>query len=163
VTFQVPQGELAALRDASEAHVSFITGQERSGLLSFLGSAAAADTRTFLAEIVIDNPGGAIPAGISAQVRIATGSEQAHFVSPSVVSLSTEGVIGVKTVENDTVVFHPVEIVRAEVDGVWVTGLPEQVTLITIGQGFVSDGEDVRATPEERAGNTPANEQGKTE
>jgi multidrug efflux system membrane fusion protein len=148
VSFQVPQGKLTGLREATTATVTFITGEEREGRVSFVGSAAASETRTFLAEIVVSNEDGAIPAGISAEVRIPTGTELAHFVSPSIVSLNDTGEIGVKTVRDGTVVFYPVEIVRAEVEGLWVTGLPEQAELITIGQGFVSDGEPVRAEAE---------------
>lgn len=46
------------------------------------------------------------------------------------------------------VVFHEIEVVRAEVDGIWVTGLPEEARIITIGQGFVRNGETVEARPE---------------
>ena len=147
----MPQQRLTDLRDADKAEVSFITGQTRSGTLAFLGSSASPETRTFLAEVVVPNEDGEIPAGISAEVRIPTGQEQAHFVSPSIVSLNAEGVIGVKTVEDDSVVFHQVEIVRAEIDGIWVTGLPERVDLITVGQGYVNDGETVRSRPQDVA------------
>jgi multidrug efflux system membrane fusion protein len=51
----------------------------------------------------------------------------------------------VKTVDDENVVhFYPIEIARAEIDGIWVTGLPDTVRLITVGQGFVNDGETVR-------------------
>ena len=43
------------------------------------------------------------------------------------------------------VVFHSVDIVRTGVDGVWVTGLPERVRVITVGQGFVREGDRVEA------------------
>ena len=38
---------------------------------------------------------------------------------------------------------------KTEIDSVWVTGLDDEATLITLGQGFVRDGEDVRAEREE--------------
>ena len=100
------------------------------------------------------NEDGVIPAGISAEVRIPTGTREAHFIQPSTVSLSPEGKIGVKTVDDDdTVVFQPIEIVRAEIDGLFVTGLPGTVRIITIGQGYVREGETVRPSP---AGDVPA-------
>jgi membrane fusion protein, multidrug efflux system len=34
---------------------------------------------------------------------------------------------------------------------VWLAGLPEQVRLITVGQGFVRAGDQVRAVPETAA------------
>ncbi len=47
--------------------------------------------------------------------------------------------------------FFPVEIVRSGNDGVWVTGLPERVRVITVGQGFVAAGETVKPVPAEEA------------
>ncbi|QFT59227.1 Toluene efflux pump periplasmic linker protein TtgD precursor [Sulfitobacter sp. THAF37] len=148
VTLQVPQQALRRIQNGQKADVSFITGEEREGRVTFVGTSASAETRTFLAEIEVDNEDGAIPAGISAEIRIPTGERQAHFISPSVVSLAPDGVTGVKTVEDGVVVFHEIEVVRAEVDGIWVTGLPEEARIITIGQGFVRNGETVEARPE---------------
>jgi len=144
VAIQVPQQALGRIKGGQTATVSFITGEVREGTVSFVGTAASAETRTFLTEITVPNEDGAIPAGISAEIRIPTGTTQAHFVQPSTVSLSPEGRLGVKAVDDaDTVVFHPIEVVRAEIDGVWVTGLPETSRIITVGQGFVREGEDV--------------------
>lgn len=148
VTLQVPQQALGRIRDGQTANISFITGEERQGTVSFVGTSANAETRTFLAEIAVPNPDGAIPAGISAEITIPTGTAQAHFVQPSTVSLSPEGRLGVKAVDDDnTVVFYPVDIVRAEINGIWVTGLPETAQIITVGQGFVNAGEVVAPSP----------------
>lgn len=91
------------------------------------------------------NQDSAIPAGISAEVIIPTGKVTAHFLSPSIVSLNTDGVPGVKTVDSENVVvFHPIdEVVKAQIDGIWVIGLPDTVDIITVGQGFVNIGETV--------------------
>ena len=68
----------------------------------------------------------------------------AHKVSPALATLDEEGEVGLQAVdEDDRVVFYPVEIVRAEAGGVWVSGLPERVRLITIREGPVSDGQQV--------------------
>lgn len=150
VSFEVPQQALQRLASGQEATVRFITGETAEGRVTFVGSAAAPATRTFPAEITIPNPDGAIAAGISADITIPTREVMAHFVSPSVISLDPEGRLGVKTVDaEDIVAFHPVEIVRAEIDGVWVTGLPGEVRLITVGQGFVRAGERVHPQMQE--------------
>ncbi|PUB14903.1 efflux RND transporter periplasmic adaptor subunit [Yoonia sediminilitoris] len=144
VAIQVPQQSLTRLKAGQPATVRFITGEEREGTVTFVGTAAASETRTFLAEIEVANEDRAIPAGISAEVIIPTGEVTAHFLSPSIVSLDTEGSLGVKTVNDDDVVaFYPIEIVKAQIDGIWVTGLPETVDVITVGQGFVSADETV--------------------
>ncbi|SFP34717.1 efflux RND transporter periplasmic adaptor subunit [Tranquillimonas alkanivorans] len=149
VAIQVPQQSLAALEVGQPAQVSFITGQQATGEVVFVGASAAAETRTFLAEIEVPNEDSDIPAGVSAEVRIPTGEAVAHFLSPAILSLGPDGELGVKTVgEDDRVVFHEVEIVRAQTDGVWVAGLPQEAEIITVGQGFVSAGELVAPQPE---------------
>jgi len=73
----------------------------------------------------------------------------AHRVSPAVLSLSTSGTIGVKIVDADQKVrFLPVQIVEQGADGLWLLGLPAEVTLITVGQEFVRDGQQVRTVDE---------------
>lgn len=142
VMVQVPQQSVADLSVGQVAKVSFITGVEREGQVSFIGSSANAQTRTFTAEIQVPNVDGAIPAGLSAQVSIPTGENHAHFLTPAILSLDTDGTLGVKALgDENRVVFYPVEILRAQTDGVWVSGLPDEITVITVGQGFVNDGE----------------------
>lgn len=144
VTIQVPQQSLTRLKVGQDATIRFITGEERKGTLTFVGTTAASETRTFLAEIEVANKDGAIPAGISAEVIIPTGETTAHFLSPSIVSLDTEGSLCVKTVDEDNVVqFFLIRVVKAQIDGIWVTGLPDQVDVITVGQGFVNANEVV--------------------
>ncbi len=144
VAIQVPQQSLTRLAVGQSATVNFITGEERQGTLTFVGTSAAAETRTFLAEVEVPNDDGEIPAGISAEVIIPTGQTTAHFLSPSIVSLNTEGTLGIKTVGDDDVVeFFPIQIVKAQIDGIWVTGLPDSVNVITVGQGYVNAGETV--------------------
>lgn len=149
VLIRIPQQAVAQVREGQRAEVSFITGQTRAGEVVFVGAAADPETRTFEAEVEVPNEDRAIPAGISAQVRLPTGEARAHFVSPAVLSLDVSGTLGVKTVtEGGQVAFHPVEIVRAQTDGVWVAGLPDTARIITVGQGFVSAGEEVVARDE---------------
>jgi multidrug efflux system membrane fusion protein len=151
VAIQVPQQSLTRLSVGQSATVNFITGEEREGTVTFVGTSAASETRTFLAEIEVRNEDRAIPAGISAEVIIPTGEATAHFLSPSIVSLSTEGTLGVKTVDADNVVaFFPIEVVRAQIDGIWVTGLPDEADVITVGQGYVNENEIVAPFKEEQ-------------
>ncbi|MDG1082751.1 MAG: efflux RND transporter periplasmic adaptor subunit [Planktotalea sp.] len=144
VAIQVPQQSLTRLSVGQPATVRFITGEEREGVVTFVGTSAASETRTFLAEIEVENADGAIPAGISAEVIIPTGEVTAHFLSPSIVSLNNEGALGIKTVNAENVVeFFQIQVVKAQIDGIWVTGLPESVDVITVGQGFVNETEIV--------------------
>ncbi|MDP5084532.1 MAG: efflux RND transporter periplasmic adaptor subunit [Yoonia sp.] len=148
VVIQVPQQALSRIKTGQTAEVQFITGEERSGTVGFIGSNADQQTRTFRVEVTVDNPDSTMPAGLSARIAIPTGQARGHFISPAILSLGTNGDLGIKTVEPDnTVAFAPVQIVRAQTDGVWVTGLPETASIITVGQGFVNAGDVVDPRP----------------
>ena len=41
-------------------------------------------------------------------------------------------------------------------DGVWLAGLPETATIITVGQGYVASGAEVAAIPEDDVARTVA-------
>jgi multidrug efflux system membrane fusion protein len=85
-----------------------------------------------------------MPAGLSARIAIPTGNARGHFISPAILSLGTNGELGVKVVDEDDIVdFRPIMIVRAQTDGVWVTGLDETSRIIIVGQGFVTSGDIV--------------------
>lgn len=149
VTIQVPQQSLRDIKVDQKAVVKFITGEESEGTVAFVGTSADPATRTFLAEITVANADGKVPAGVSAEIRIPTGEATAHFLSPAILSLGTDGTLGIKTVDADNkVVFQPVVIERAQTDGIWVSGLPDTTSVITIGQGYVNNGEIVNPLSE---------------
>jgi multidrug efflux system membrane fusion protein len=156
VEIRVPQQVLRGVRPGMPAQVRFITGEVAEGEIRFVGAAADPQTRTFPAEIAVSNPDSAIPAGISAQVRIPTGETMAHFLSPATLALATDGRLVVKIVDDeDHVIEHEVSIVRAQSDGVHVSGLPDTARVITIGQGFVNEGDRVAPSEDPRAPPSP--------
>ncbi|MDF1587037.1 efflux RND transporter periplasmic adaptor subunit [Marinimicrococcus flavescens] len=145
VEVQVAQQNIAHVREGMEVEIAFVTGQQAKGTVRYVSANADRATHTFLVEVEVPNPGGEVPSGISAEARIPAREVMAHFLSPAILALSTDGELGVKTVDGEGAVrFRPVELVRAETDGVWVAGLPEKIRLITTGQGFVRDGDRVR-------------------
>ena len=142
VVVQVPQQALSRLEKGQLAEVAFITGEVREGTVGFIGSNADSQTRTFRVEIAVPNPDSEMPAGLSARVAIPTGKARGHFISPAILSLAPSGELGVKTVDADNIVaWQKVEIVRAQTDGIWVTGLSDTAQIITVGQGYVADGD----------------------
>lgn len=150
IIIQVPQQSLAQIKEGQTATVKFITGEERQGTIAYVSRDADSETRTFRAEIIVANPDGAIPSGLSVQVRIPTEQVEAHFISPAILSLSEDGRLGLKAMDvENKVIFYEVVVERAQQDGVWVSGLPESVDLITIGQGFVAEGETVSPIPDD--------------
>lgn len=142
---QVPQHQVGRVASGQTARIRFMDGRQAEGEVRFVAAVAEPGTRTFRVEAEVPNPERELPSGLSATVEIPTGRVAAHALSPAVISLDDEGRIGVKTVDEDhRVVFHPVEVVRTAPTSVWVTGLPERARVITVGQGFVSAGEEVR-------------------
>lgn len=131
------------VRRGGDARVTLVSGDTRPGRVKAVSPRADESSRTFRIEIQIDNPDG-IPANTSAEIVIPTGAVAAHRLSPALLELDDAGRLGLKTVADDgRVDFVPVEIVRAEAEGVWVTGLPHHVRVITAGGGFVSPGQRV--------------------
>ncbi|SDF42377.1 membrane fusion protein, multidrug efflux system [Limimonas halophila] len=148
VVIHVPQQKIRSVEVGTPVEVAFITGDSAQGVVSFVAASANSQTRTYRVEVQVPNDDNAFRAGMSAEVRVPIGTERAHRISPAILSLNTAGELGVKTVTGeDTVAFNPVEIVRAETDGAWVVGLPEEARVITVGQGFVRDGERVEVVP----------------
>lgn len=142
---QVPQHQVERIEMGQIARLRFLDGRRAEGQVTFVSRVARPGTRTFRVEVEVANPEGALPSGISAEVDIPTEEVDAHKISAAVISLDDAGRVGAKTVDaDDRVVFHPIEVIRTAPDGVWVTGLPERIRLITVGQDFVSAGEEVR-------------------
>lgn len=145
VSVRVSQQGLSQLSVGQPVTVSLITGQTLQGTVSFIGSVADPQTRSFAVEAVVQNTDNTVAAGVSASMSIAVEEVIATFVSPATLSLGEDGALGVKAVDDqDEVTFLPIELISSALDGAWVTGIPSQTRVITRGQGFVNTGEKVR-------------------
>ena len=109
-----------------------------------MASRADDTTRTFRVEVELPNPDGKLRVGVSADIHIPVRQLMAEKISPGILVLDDNGVVGVRAVERGIVRFLPVDIVSDGPDGMWVSGLPDHVAVITVGQSFVSDGERVK-------------------
>ena len=90
------------------------------------------------------NPSGAMTSGLTAKLLIPQPKQFAHNISPSLLILSDQGHLGIKGITPDNkVVFHNINILKAENTGIWITGLEEETQVITVGQGYVEYGEEV--------------------
>ena len=121
-----------------------ITGEELAGKITYLSSIADPTTRSFTVEAEVTNTEQALAAGVSATLVVPVESVAAAQVSPSALALGLDGEIGVKTIDQDNKVeFHAVSIISTDNDGAWVTGIPDNSLVITLGQGFVNPGDEV--------------------
>ena len=69
---------------------------------------------------------------------------KAHLVPSYLLSLDDDGNLGLKIIEDGSVKFILIEIIEDSNEGLWVTGLPLNTTLITVGQEYVIDGQSVK-------------------
>ncbi len=150
VVASVSERDVGRLRLGQQAGARLVTGERVSGKIRYIGTTADPATRTFRFEVEVANRGHRIRAGVTSEIRIPVEEVSAHLVSPAILSLDDDGVIGLRIVNADGVVeFHPARIVAEEGEGMWLGGLPEIVTVITVGQEFVRDGDRVEVVLEE--------------
>jgi membrane fusion protein, multidrug efflux system len=145
-------------RHVAEAHIGttatarLATGETVEGTIRFIAPSAELATRTFRVELEVANADHGLREGVTAELIIALPDQPAHKLPSSALTLSDAGLFGVRTVGDDNRAhFHPVTLIAQEREGAWVTGLPDEVTVIVVGQEFVTDGqlvEPVFATPE---------------
>lgn len=140
----VTERHVGSIDVGQSAKIVFLDGHETEGVVTFVAPEANPDTRTFRVLVSVDNPDGLIRGGLTVELRLPLAERMAHRISPSVLSLNDEGVVGVKLVgDSDEVQFVPVAILADRPGFMLVGGLPEKVRLITVGQEFVIDGQKV--------------------
>lgn len=140
----VQQSQVHRLKLDMPATVRIIGGEQRQGKVSFIAPIANPQTRTFRVEVTIPNKEQPLPSGMSAEVKIKTNEVQAHKVSAAQLKIDTLGRMGVLTVNNNNVVlFEQVTVERADVDGLWISGISEESRLVVISHGSLSAGQQV--------------------
>lgn len=133
--------------ESAEARLA--TGELVRGTIRYVAPVADTATRTFAVELEVDNAAGALRAGGTAELMIPAETVTAHRISPSLLTLDDAGNIGLKIInEQGEVEFVVADIALSSSDGVWLAGLPDTATIITVGQGFVTDGTIVDAVAE---------------
>jgi multidrug efflux system membrane fusion protein len=148
VRAEVSERHLGAIAPGRPATVRLLDGTTLEGRVTYLGTVATGATRTFPIEVEVANPEGLVIEGVTAEVRLALDEVVAHLLPPSALSLDEAGTLGIKAVDGDgRVVFHEVRVIDSSSEGVWLAGLPADVTLITVGQEFVLPGQRVEPVP----------------
>ena len=146
ITFvaEVPESDINKVTEGQQVVLNLITGETIEGKLTFVSKSASSLTRTFKVEAEIENKNGVIRDGITSEMIIKTSKIKAHKITPSVLMLNDKGILGIKVIRDlEIVKFLPVTILEDSEDGIWVTGIPNQIQLITQGQGFVEDDQKV--------------------
>lgn len=146
-TGQVSEKEVISIKEGTAVTAQLTGGGFVKGKITFVGRTAHPQTRTYRVEAALQINGAQLRDGSTTQVSIPLEEVMAYQISPAVLTLDDDGQIGVRIVNSDSrVEFHPVQVVKETTDGVWITGLPPEINLITVGQEFVADGDKVETT-----------------
>ena len=140
VVVAVPQNEVSRIKIASKVKVQIAGNGSRHGIVSKIASKSNPATRTFDVTIDLPNQDRKLRAGMSVEATIDAGSLQAFAMSPAHLSVAENGILTAKIAVDGKVVALPVEVIRAGTETVFVSGLPDDAILLTVGQGFVEDG-----------------------
>jgi multidrug efflux system membrane fusion protein len=146
----VPETEISRVEVGALAGTRLNEGPDLQARVTFLSRSADPTTRTFRVELTVPNPDLAIRDGQTAEILIQSQGVMAHVLASSSLTLNDEGTLGVRVIDADsTAQFKPVKVLRDAPEGIYVTGLPDQVDVITVGQEFVTDGVTVAPSFEE--------------
>ena len=141
---EISEKEINFVKVGAKAVAELISGKKVEGVVSFVSTSANKGTRTFRVEIDVKNSDRSIRDGVSAQIAIEGDTILAHKISPSILMLGEAGELGIRTVnEDDQVEFKKIEILEDSMEGIWITGLPKNTRIITIGQEYVFQGQTV--------------------
>ena len=148
----VSEKDLNKVKVGQKARGKTLDGKLHEGRVRYVSSQSYQSSRTFLVELEIKNPSERQTNGVTAEILVPLKETQAILVSPALLALNDKGILGAKHVDaNNTVIFSPVDLVKAQSDGVWISGLPNPVDMIVTGQSFVSAGEKVNPVMKKKA------------
>jgi len=149
----VSERDITKLKPEMKASVKLVTGENVTGLVRYIATSADPKTRTFRVEIALPNKEWKLRDGVTADIIIPLKAMPAHYFSPAILCLNDAGQIGVRLVDDSNIVrFKPVTILSNDADGVWVSGLSPKTRLITVGQEYVVEGQQVIAQEETNLG-----------
>lgn len=147
---QASESDVAKIKLGDQARATFDNYKTEQATLTYISSQANAATRGYLIEAIVDNKDLQLRAGISGQLHIDLPALNAHLIPASLILLDAEGDIMVRAVDQKNRVQQiKLTVVGETNNGLWVQGLPAQVSLITVGQNYVSQGETIEIFPQD--------------
>ncbi|KFE36967.1 efflux RND transporter periplasmic adaptor subunit [Thioclava atlantica] len=142
----VPETEIDRVHRGAAVGARLATGREVVGRITFVSQSADTATRTFRVEAEVANGDHAIREGQTVEMIVSADGTKAHFLPASAMTLNDDGQLGVRLAVDDRAHFAPVTFLRDAPDGVWLAGLPEQATVIVVGQDYVTEGSPLAVT-----------------
>ena len=143
ITANVTEINVQGLKTQQLATGRMVSGDRLQGKIRYISSISEPGTNTFKIEVEVPNPDFTKMAGMSTELALPLETTWAMRISPAVMALDEQGNLGVKTVIDEHVKFVPIDIVKSDSQGVWLSGMGQQADIITLGHGFVRDGDKV--------------------
>jgi multidrug efflux system membrane fusion protein len=144
VVAEVSESDVVNLKIGDKASALFDDYASRTATISYIAHQANPTTRSYRVEAKIKNTELQLRSGISGQLQLRLDSVKAHLIPASLILLNAEGQTMVRAVDQKNLVTqHKVVVVGESENGLWVSGLPAMINLITVGQNYVTQGERV--------------------
>ena len=144
ITAVITESEIGKIALGSNARVTLVNGDLLNGKITYLSHQADAVTRSYRVEATVENPQLKFLAGMSGRLQIEGQPVAAHLISASLMLLDDQGRLAVRAVSEQGIISTlGITSVGESSDGVWVSGLPDKVALVTLGQNYVAEGEQV--------------------
>ena len=100
-------------------------------------------TRTYAVEAEISNVDGEIREGLTSEIKVPIRETSAHLIPSYLLSLDDSGELGVKIAVDNKASFKSISIIEDTPEGLWVEGLPKKTKIITVGQEYVIEGQEI--------------------
>jgi multidrug efflux system membrane fusion protein len=154
IAANVTEVNVHGLKTQQQATGRMVSGDVLQGKIRYISSISEPGTNTFRIEVEVPNADYSQMAGISTELALPLEKTWAMRISPAVMALDEQGNLGVKTVVDEHVKFVPIDIVKSDSQGVWLSGMGQQADIITLGHGFVRDGDKVEVARTDESNNT---------
>jgi multidrug efflux system membrane fusion protein len=154
ISANVTEVNVQGLKTLQQATGRTVSGDLLQGKVRYISSISELGTNTFKIEVEVPNSDYSQMAGMSTELALPLETTWAMRISPAVMALDEQGNLGVKIVVDEHVKFVPIDIVKSDSQGVWLSGMGQQADIITLGHGFVRDGDKVEVVRIDEGGST---------
>ena len=144
VTGEVTEKNIELITENQLVDVKLLDGSNLKGKIDYVSKSANPSTRTYKVEALVSNREGLIREGLTADMKVPLKNVKAHLIPSYLLSLNDLGDLGIKIVNQNIVRFIAIQIIEDTPEGIWVAGLPSSVTIITVGQEYVMDGQKIK-------------------
>ena len=144
VVGEVTEKEVSKIEKGSKVEIGLLNNKNLKGLVKFISKSASPLTRTYTVEAEISNIDGEIREGLTAEIKVPVRETTAHLIPSYLLSLDDSGELGIKIVIDSKVSFKNISIIEDTPDGLWVEGLPKETKIITVGQEYVIEGQEIK-------------------